>query len=477
MMKESIVNPKPNYTLKLFLVLLLAVVLPLSGTLDAAKKKGFKLPAYEKFKLANGLTVYLMEQHEVPLINVSMVLPAGAVKDGKQFGLASLTASALLFGTKNYTRKQIEEELDFLGANYSTSASLESASVTLSFVKTDLSKVFPILKEIVCHPVFDQAEFDKYKKRLMLQLEQRKERSGQAVYSYYSKFLFGDHVYGNPTSGSKKTVAGLTIKDLKSFYKNNYKPAESAIAVVGDFKSSEMKKKIKALFKDWKVKGKSSAVRSSTLPSFSKSRILLVNKEDANETSFLIGGVGVKQSNPDFVSINVINTFFGQRFTSWLNDELRVSAGLTYGAGSRFIRYKNSGLFLIRSETKTSTTTECIDLALKVLDRLHTKGVDQKTLDSAKNYVKGQFPPNFETSGALANLLTSMFVYGYNESFINDFEKNVDRLTLAKAKEVISKYFPKDNLQFVLIGKASEIKDKVKKYGELTEKEIKSDGF
>jgi predicted Zn-dependent peptidase len=111
------------------------------------------------------------------------------------------------------------------------------------------------------------------------------------------------------------------------------------------------------------------------------------------------------------------------------------------------------------------------------LDRLHTKGIDAETLESAKNYIKGQFPPDYETSGELARLLTDMFVYGFDESFINNFNKNVEEMTLTKAKEIIAKYFPKDNLQFVLIGKASEIRDRVKKYGEITEKEIKAEGF
>ena len=108
---------------------------------------------------------------------------------------------------------------------------------------------------------------------------------------------------------------------------------------------------------------------------------------------------------------------------------------------------------------------------------MHTTGITDKVLNSAKSYVKGQFPPDYETSGALANLLTSMFYYGFDDSYINNFENKVDGLTVAKANEIAKKYFPADNLQFVIIGKSSDIKDIVKKYGELTEKEITADGF
>ncbi|MCP4724275.1 MAG: insulinase family protein [bacterium] len=437
----------------------------------------FRLPEYEKFKLANGLTVYLLEQHEVPLIYVSAVFPAGAVKDNDKFGLASMTADAMLFGTKDYKKQQIEETLDFIGASYGTFASLETAALSMSFINKDIDSVFPIMKDIIVNPVFDEAEFDKRKTRLLLELERAKESPSRVINSYYNKFLYEDHVYGNPVSGTQGTVGEITVDDLKDFYMNNYKPGESALAVTGDFESSEMKNRLKELFGDWKVKGKSAKTRKVSIPSLKNNRILLINKDDSYETRFLIGGFGIKRDNKDYVAIQVINTILGGRFTSWLNDELRVNAGLTYGARSSFRTYKNSGTFVMSSYTRTEKTIEAIDLALEVLDRLHTQGLDEETLSSAKNYIKGQYPPRYETAGSLAGLLTSMFVYGYDESFINNFQKDVDELSLKQAGKIIEKYFPKDNLQFVLIGKASEIRDKVKKYGDLVEKDIKAEGY
>ena len=454
----------------IFVVILVLLV-------NAFGQDGFKLPEYEKFKLKNGLTVYLMEHHEVPLIYINMMFPAGSVKDGELWGLADLTADGLLFGTKNYTKKQIEETLDFLGASYGTGTGSELAGLTMSFIKTDLEKVFPVLKDIVYNPTFDEEEFEKVKKRRLMELDRAKERPAGVISSYFDRFLFGDHVYGNPTGGTKGTVENITTDNLKKFYENNYIPGGSVISVVGDFSTAEMKKKITGLFSDWKAKGKPAEVKSGKIPKLSKNRVLLVNKDDATETRFLIGGFGVKRSNPDYVAIQVINTILGGRFTSWLNDELRVNAGLTYGAGSRFSMYKESGTFTISSYTRTAKTVEALDLALETYNRLFEKGVDEETLTSAKNYVNGQYPPRYETAGSLANLLSMMFVYDFDESFINDFQKNVDKLTVKKAKEIIKKYFPKDNLQFVLIGKASEIRDKAAKYGEITEKEIKAEGF
>ncbi|HLP46615.1 MAG TPA: pitrilysin family protein [Candidatus Kapabacteria bacterium] len=439
----------------------------------------FRLPQYEKLVLKNGLTVFLMEQHEVPLVFVSAVVPSGAIKDNDKYGLACLTAEALLFGTKSYSKSQIEEKLDFLGASYFTNVDADVAQLSASFAKKDLDTVIPILKEILADPIFDEKEFAKRKKRLLLELEQEKEFPEAVIESYFNKFLFGDHGYGNPVGGTKGTVSTITNEDLKKFYRANYKPAESAVAIVGDFNISQVKKMVRKWFGDWKATDGNSSekVVDKPLPTFAKSRVLLVNKDDATETRFYIGSLGIRRNNPDYVAIEVINTILGGRFTSWLNDELRVNAGLTYGARSLFDAARLAGTFTLRSYTRTERTIEALDLAVQVLERLHKQGIDAATLASAQNYIKGQYPPMFERAGALANLLTDMFIYEFNETFINDFQKNVDSLTLDKAKVIIEKYFPRENLQFVLIGKASEIRDKVKKYGEVTEKEIRAEGF
>ena len=209
----------------------------------------------------------------------------------------------------------------------------------------------------------------------------------------------------------------------------------------------------------------------------SGNRVLLVNKDDSHETTFMIGGKGVAWNNPDLVQIDVVNTILGGRFTSWLNAELRINSGLTYGARSSFRHFKYGGTFYAISFTATENTAKAIDLTLKVFDKLHKDGIDEQTLSSAKNYIKGQFPPDYETSGELADLLTTMFFYGLDDSYINDFEKNIDAMTVEKANDIIAKYFPKEDLQFVLIGKASEIKEAISKYGKLTEKSIDEDGY
>ena len=438
--------------------------------------QGYKLPPYEKLKLPNGLTILLLEQHEVPVISVSAILPAGAIYDGEKAGLSSLTATALKHGTLNYSKAKLDEELDYMGASVSTFASKEFAGLSAKFAAKDKDKVLAIIKDLLMEPIFDTAEFSKEKKRLLVGLEQQKESPRAVIGSYFDKFLYGDHVYGNIIQGKISTVTTLTTNDLKLFYKENYRPDGSAISVAGDFSANEMKAKLTALFSGWKKGSKIQENKASNpinIPT--ENKVLLVNKDDAKETTFYIGAPGISRNNPDFVSIDVVNTLFGGRFTSMLNDELRVNTGLTYGASSRFSALKNGGSFIISTFTAGKTTEPAIDKAIEVINKLHKDGIDEKSLTSAKNYVKGQFPPRYETAGQLAGLLTQMFWYNFDESFINNFEKNVDGLTLEKAKQIITKYFPKDKLQFVLVGKSADIKKIAEKYGKVTEVQIKEE--
>ncbi len=449
----------------------------LVSVFTAQAQNNFKVPPYEKFKLKNGLTVYLMEQHEVPLIYTSTVFDAGSTQDGDRYGLASMTADALLFGTKKYTKEQIEEATDYVGARLNSGAGKESARVSMSFATKDADKMFEILQEVLVNPNFDATEFDKHKQRALLQLTQQKESPRAVILNYFNRMVFDKHPYATPTDGITSTITKIGPDDVKAFCEKNYTADRAAIAVVGDFKTADMKRRITALLGDWKTEKSTSPKGSAPKVDFPDSRLLLVNKGDARETTFLIGGKGVAYDNPDYVPVMVVNTILGGRFTSWLNDALRVNSGLTYGAGSRFGRYKQGGTFYISTFTKNSTTVPAIDMALQVLDSLHRTGLNSEILASAKAYVKGDFPPNYESAGALAGLLTDMFTYGFDENYINTFQTKVDGLTVAQANDIIAKYFPKEKLQFVLVGKAEEIRDAVKKYGAITEKEIKDEGF
>jgi predicted Zn-dependent peptidase len=447
----------------------------LIGITSVANAADFTLPKYEKMVLKNGLTIYLMQQDEVPLVDVVAIVKAGAVSDTKA-GLAQVTASNLLLGTKSLDRQAFQEKLDFIGAQTSSSATLEYSVMSASLASKDIDTVLPILRDVLLNPAFDQVEFEQQKSRYLADLERQKESPRAKVGQFFNALLYGDHAYANSVSGTVDSVKTIELDDVKTFHKQWFSPRNSAVIVTGDIDPKSMTKKLKALFGEWEGE-KVLANVSSTLPSPKEARVLLVNKSDATESTFLIGGPGIKRSNPDFVAVSVVNTILGGRFTSWLNDELRVNSGLTYGARSSFSSNKEGGSFAISTFTKTETTTDAIDLALKTYAKLWEQGIDAVTLDSAKAYVKGQFPPRYETSSDVAFLLAEMFVYEFDESFINTFTQQVNKLNVERSKEVIANYFPKENMQFVIVGKAADIKESVKQYGKIIEVDIKDNSI
>jgi zinc protease len=460
------------------LVLLSSFVFALPVMAEQAKSQSsFQMPAYEQFKLDNGLTVFLLPQHEVPLITVQATVRAGAVND-KVAGLSQLTSQALLLGAGGKTKAEIEQLVDFLGASLNSDGSMEGSSLRANFMAKDTEQMLAVLHSVLTQPSFDSAEFDKLKARQIAAVAQAKESPRMVMDQYFNKLVFGSHPYGNASSGTAESLKSISQAQVKNFHQSFYQPGNTAISIVGDFKPQQMKAQLQKIFAGWK---NGEALKqpdlTAALPKAKKAKVLLVNKADAIETTFTIGGVGIKQDNPDYVGISVVNTVLGGRFTSWLNDELRVNSGLTYGARSGFDRYSASGTFSIGSFTKTESTKAAVDLALKTYQRLWAQGIDQATLDSAKAYVKGQFPPRFETNTALAGLLGDMYLYGFNQDFINSFQSKVDQLTVAESKRLINSYFPKDQLQFVLIGKAEAIKDIAKSYGEVTQVEITADTF
>jgi zinc protease len=455
----------------LLIALLAAPVVP-------AQTGGLKLPPFKRAKLKNGMTVLLLEQHDLPLVSFSFIVKAGSTADpaGKE-GVASLTASLLRKGTKQRSADQIAADLDFIGAQFGANAGLDFTSGRAEFVKKDLMKGMELFSDCLLNSAFPPAEVEKLLKQNIDGLKSAKDQAQGVIGEYFNAYLYGSHPYARPDSGDEKSLAALTRDDIAKFYASYYTPSNTIMAVAGDFNTAEMEKLLGDKFGGWPAK-QTPAVNLPDPQPFTGKKLLLVDKPDSTQTYYQIGNVGIARTNADRVYLNVINTLFGGRFTSMLNDALRISSGLTYGASARFEQRKARGPFLISTYTRNATTEKAIDLTLEILNKLHTQGVTEKDLQSAKNYIKGQFPPTIETSDQLANLIATLEFYGLDERDINDYYKQIDAMTLADAQRVIKQYYPLDNLVFVLIGKASEIEGVAKKYApKLDTKNISQPGF
>jgi zinc protease len=446
-------------------VMRLACIAILAGALAcSARSQTLKLPPHEKVVLKNGLTLLLMEKHGVPMVSLAAIVKTGSVADpAGEEGLAAVTAGLLRKGTTRRSAQKFAEDLDFIGGSFAADSGADFTSISGEFLTKDLDKGLDLFSDAVLHPAFVQAEVDKMLAQDIDAVKAAKDEAQSVALTYYYGYLFAKHPYARTEGGDELSLARIKRDAIAKFYEANYAPGNTILAVAGEFNAVQMRGKIEQAFASWSVK--EPALPAVGAPAMVKGkRLLLVDKPDSTQTFFVIGNIGTAENEPDRVAIRVVNTIFGGRFTSELNEALRVESGLTYGAEAFFDSRKQPGAFAIYSYTKNESTTQAIDLALQVLAKLHKEGVTPEQLASAKAYIKGQFPPSLETSGQLARRIASNEYYGLGDDEINQMEARIDAVTPAMARQVIEKHFPADNLVFMLIGKASEIGPAVQKY-------------
>ncbi|GAC1638471.1 MAG: pitrilysin family protein [Candidatus Acidiferrum sp.] len=462
-----------NKLAKAFLTACVALVLSGSGSAQT-----LKIPPHEKIVLKNGLTLLVMEKHGVPVVSFSAIVKTGSAADrAGQDGLATITAGLLRKGTQKRTAQQFASDLDFIGGSFDASADTDYTTIFAEFLTKDLDRGLDLFADAVLHPAFPQAEVDKLLAQSIDGVKASKDEAEAVLGTYYAGYLYGTHPYGRPGGGDELTLKRIQRDAILKFYGANYVPSNTILAVAGEFNPAELKKKLEDALGTWPAKPAPATPIPAPSPVKGK-RLLLVDKTDATQTYFEIGNVGVSATDPDRVAIRVVNTAFGGTFASILNAALRIDSGYTYGAQSYFQPQKVAGPFAIASFTKNETTVPAIDLALKVLDDLHKNGLTAAQLDTAKKYMKGQFPPRIETSGQLAARIAMNEFYGLDDNEINQLESRIDAVTLESAKQVIEKHFPKENLVFVLVGKAAEIRPAVKKYADqMDERKISEPGF
>jgi predicted Zn-dependent peptidase len=433
----------------------------LSGTASADT---LRLPPHEKMVLKNGLTLLVMEKRGVPLVNIFAIVKTGAAADppGEE-GLAAAAAGLLRKGSKNRTAQQFAADLDYIGGTFEADSGADFTGIAEEFLTKDAAKGLELFAEALMHPMFPPDEVEKFLAQALDGVRAEKDDPRSVMLPYFNGYLYGTHPYGRPAGGDEISLKKVGRDAVAHFYQSYYAPGNTIVAVAGDFDAAEMKNRLEDVLGGWPAQ----AVKSGAIPPapiVKGKRLLVVDKPDSTQTYFAIGNTGIAENDPDRVAVRVVNTVFGGSFTSELNEALRVEAGYSYGAESFFDERKVAGPFAIFSFTKNETTTPAIDLTLQVLDKLHKEGLSAKQLASAKSYLKGQFPPEIETSRQLAQIIAAHEFYGLGDDEVNDFEARVDAVTPEMAKQTIAKHFPAENLVFVLIGKGASIGPAVQKY-------------
>ena len=439
-----------------------------------------KLPPYSRQVLPNGVVVDLMARPGVPLVGFRILVKGGGESDpADRAGLASVTAQLLRKGTSKRSADQFSEELDFLGGTFQAGEGFGISSATTisaEFLKKDFDRGLDLLTDAVLRPTFPEAEVRKLVAQRVDAAKSLKDNPQGAIGSYFQSFFFGaSHPYGHPPD--EITLARLGRQDVVGYHQSAYCGPNMVVIVTGDFDPAVAGPKIAEAF------GGATAGTAFAWPAAAPFRsggdLLLVDKPDATQTYFYIGQPGVDRKNPDRVTLQLVNTLFGGRFTSMLNEELRVNSGLTYGANCQVQEPRLRGSIVITTFTKTETTAKAIDMALDVLKRLGEKGIGAEQLASVKAYVKGTYPPaRLQTADQLAVILGDLELYGLGRDEVDDLFARIDAVTLEQANAAARKYYKPDNLTFVLLGNAAKIREAAGKYApKVVEVAVSKPGF
>ena len=433
-----------------------------------------KLPPYTKHTLPNGATLLLMPRAELPLTTVTAVFRGGAEADSVA-GLASITAELLERGTATKSTEQIALAFDSLGATLGTRANDSTLTIASEFLSRDSERALPLLAELANQPTFPEDEVKKVLAQYLDAARALRDNPQAAAGTAYRRFFYGPgHPSARPVRGDESSLPRITRAMILQYQKRMLVGRNLTVIAIGNFTPNELLPRLTAAFGSLPAGEAYTPIADPGVARGTTPRLLLIDKPDATQTYFFIGQPGIQRGHPDQVTLQLVNTLFGGRFTSMLNDELRVNTGLTYGANCRLDLNRLAGGIVISSFTKTDTTERTIDLALDLLKKLNTSGVTADGLKSGKAYTKGLFPADrLETNEQLTQVLTELELYGLKRGEIDDLFSKIDSVTVERANLAAKAHYRTDGLVFVLLGNAAKIRAAVKKYAaDITEMPI-----
>ncbi|MGH7566615.1 MAG: M16 family metallopeptidase [Gemmatimonadota bacterium] len=415
------------------------------------------LPDIQRFTLANGLPVLLMENHRVPVVEVVLAVPAGAVDEpaGKE-GLASMTAAMLDEGAGSRTALEVADAIDFLGAALATSSSQHATFLTLHSPLSKLADALPVMVDVALRPTFPAEELERQRaERLTVLLQWRDEPRAIASVAFAEALYGEEHPYGQPTMGSAASVAGLEAEDLRTFHGTRFHPGASTLIVVGDVTRATIEPLLASGFGGWRA----GAVASGDLPAapqVEQREVWIVDKPGAAQSEIRIGRIGVERVTEDYHEIVVMNTILGGSFTSRLNQRLREERGYSYGASSEFDFRPAPGPFVAQAAVQTAVTDSAIVVFLREISGILER-VPETELQRAKNYVALGYPQSFETVASTADALTEISLYDLPLDTLDRFIDEIMAVTSDDVERVARRYLDPDRVAIIVVGDRAAI--------------------
>ena len=428
-----------------------------------------KLPIVQTATLGNGLTLAVVEMHKVPVVDVEVMVDAGAARDPADApGLATFTALMLQQGAGTRGALEVADEAAFLGAQLNTTASFDGAVASVHVPKRRLDAALDLLADVVMRPAFSDSEVNRQRELRGAQLVQQRDEPVAVANVAFPAIVFGPaHPYGHPLNGTDAAIAALARQRVVDFYRTYYRPDGARVLIVGDITLADARRLLAARFGAWeRGGGDMPAFPTAGAPAPASRAVYLIDKPGAAQSVIRIGHVGPPRISPDWYALDVLNTILGGAFTSRLNQNLRETHGYTYGAFSQFAARRLSGAFVALASVVTAKTDSSLIEFLKELRRIRDEPVPAAELAKAKAYVTLGLPGDFETTGGAAARFRDLLVYGLPLDYYGQYIQRINAVTADDVQRVARRYIDPDHFDIVVVGDKSQIEAAIKALNE-----------
>ena len=423
------------------------------------------LPVPAEFKLENGLTVLLVENHALPVLTAELVSRAGSENnDAGKSGLATLTASIMSDATESRNLEKLASDQEKVGTNVVAQAGMDSSALYMSLLTSHVDAGMDLLADIAQHPAFNAEDVERDRKRRLVQIAQETDNVTSMALRVGPKLIFGDQPYGLTTGGTAESIKSLTSGDIVSFYKNHYGPKDSVLVLAGDVTRDDAEKLANRYFGKWAANTEPSA-EIPAAPAPQPTHVVIVDKPGAPQTALYAFGLGVAESSPDSPTLDVMNYTLGGSFASRINMNLREVHGYTYGARSAFTQYREGGQFYSGSLVRTDVTAPAAKEMMAEIRNFPQKPSTADELAAAKEALVRALPGKFETTTAVAGAINSIFIYNRPLDYYAKLPEKYQAVSDSDIAASAKKYIHPDQLVIVTAGDRAKIEPGLKEAG------------
>ena len=415
--------------------------------------KQVKIPEPAEFTLSNGMRVFLLEDHELPLIQGLALIHTGNLFDpADKRGLSQIMADVLRSGgTKTKTGDQIDEQLEDIAGSVESGMDETSASMSFSALKKSSDQVLNTFKDLMTAPEFRQDKIDLEISQFHSSIERRNDDAQAIPDRELMSILYGrDNSYGWQIEHAD--LNRIHRQDLIQFYQRYYFPKNIMLAVYGDFSTPEMKEKLEKLFAGWNVQEPPvppfPSVTAKPAPG-----VYLADKPDVTQTFFAIGELGGTLRDKDYPALQVAANILGQGFTSRLVSQIRTKLGYAYSVYAVWAaNYDHPGTFRIGGSTKSPSTTETLEAINTEVEKMRTSEVTPQELKDAKDSVLNSFVFFFDSPSKTLSRVMRYAYFGYPKDFLFTYQKAIEGVTREDVLRVAKEHFRPDELTYVAVG-------------------------